>query len=149
MILIISYQRDNPEKHPLMPDDYPMSIDNNSDTGMTEEEYNAYIAQFDLNPYYRDIQKIKDLSRYENRALIKDHIIAWMATGNMDRVRQGVWTITQLITLTQDVELKMVLDDVSTLSFELAQSKINSLTNPLITPEIKMEWIMKLQENLY
>lgn len=91
----------------------------------------------------------KDFIKYQKRAAIKDIIISEMAAENMQRVRAGVWTVSQLIELTQDVELKHVLDDVNTLSFELAQAKINALTNPLITAEIKTNWIVKLQNYLY
>lgn len=94
-------------------------------------------------------QSQKDFIKYKQRASVKDDIIAQMATENMERVRNGVWTVSQLVELTQDAGLKNVLDDVNTLSFELAQAKIQTLTNPLLTTEIKNSWIMKLQANLF
>lgn len=90
-----------------------------------------------------------DFIKYTKRAAVKDQIMAEMASENMERVRSGVWSVADLIGLTQDVELKLVLDDINTLSFELAQSKLNSATNPLLTPTIKTGWILKLQAHLY
>jgi hypothetical protein len=54
-----------------------------------------------------------------------------------------------LISLTQDPTLKLVLDDINTLSFELAQGKLESATHELLTTEIKNSWILKLQNNLF
>ena len=79
----------------------------------------------------------------------KDKIIAEMASENMERVRNGAWSVANLISLTQDADLKHVLDDINTLSFELAMSKLQTITNPLLTAEIKLAWITKLQNNLY
>lgn len=90
-----------------------------------------------------------DMVKYLKRAQVRDALIAEMAAGNMSRVRAGIWTVNQLIELTQDSELKLVLDDVNTLSFELAISKITAATNPLLIPEIKQEWIDSLQRNLF
>lgn len=86
----------------------------------------------------------KDYIKYEKRSYIKDKIIAEMATENMSRIRSGVWTVPDLISLTQDQEIKGVLDDVHSLSFELAVNKIRALSNPLITQSIKKAWITKL-----
>lgn len=86
----------------------------------------------------------KDYIKYERRANIKDKIIAEMATENMGRIRSGVWTVPDLISLTQDQEIKGVLDDVHSLSFELAVNKIRALSNPIITQSIKKAWIAKL-----
>lgn len=101
------------------------------------------------NKFQPPNQKEKDYNKYIKRAEAKNKILAEMASENMERVRNGVWSVPQLVGLTQDVELKLVLDDVNTLSFELAQSKLLSCTNPLLTTEIKMGWIAKLQANLY
>lgn len=90
-----------------------------------------------------------DYLKYLKRAAVKDQIIAEMASENMERVRTGVWTVADLVGLTQDTQLKLVLDDISTLSFELAQAKINAATNPLLTNDIKTAWIIKLQNNLF
>jgi hypothetical protein len=90
-----------------------------------------------------------DYDKYVKRAAAKDKIIAEMASENMERVRAGTWTVPDLIGLTQDATLKDVLDDISTLSFELAQMKLQAATNPLLTTEIKDSWLAKLQAHLY
>lgn len=94
-------------------------------------------------------QRELDYERYLKRAKVKDQIIAEMASENMERVRNGVWTVSNLISLTQDPELKLVLDDVSTLSYELAVGKIMAISNPLITADIKNAWALKLQSHFY
>jgi hypothetical protein len=91
----------------------------------------------------------RDLIKYRKRAAVKDQIIAEMATENVDRLRRGVWTTPQLIALTQDAELKLVQDDINSLSFELAVMKLNSVSNPLITPDIKLGWIQKVMKHYY
>lgn len=93
--------------------------------------------------------KSRDYNKYIKRATARSKIIAEMASENMDRVRKGIWTVPQLIGLTQDPDLKNVLDDVNTLSFELAAMKIGTSTNPLLTPEIKSGWISKLASNFF
>ena len=94
-------------------------------------------------------QKDKDFQKYLKRAAAKDKIIAEMASENMGRVRAGIWTVQNLVDLTQDVELKRVLDDISTLSFELAAQKLQAINNPLLTTEIKNSWLQKLMSNFY
>lgn len=91
----------------------------------------------------------KDFNKYMKRASVKDLIIAEMASENMDRVRRGIWTVTDLISLTQDPSLKLVLDDINTLSFELAISKLNGIMHKCITNDIKTAWTLKLQLHLY
>lgn len=100
------------------------------------------------NPTELSLKEI-DYQKYLKRAVAKDKIIAQMATENMERVRSGVWTVQNLIDLTQDAELKRVLDDINTLSFELAQAKLIAVTNPIVTPEIKAAWLATLQANLF
>jgi hypothetical protein len=94
-------------------------------------------------------QKEKDFNKYIKRARVKDTLMAEMASENMERVRNGMWTVLQLVELTQDPTLKLVLDDINTLSFELAQSKLQGATHNLLTTEIKLGWIVKLQNNLF
>lgn len=93
--------------------------------------------------------KEKDLAKYQKRAAVKDLIISEMATENMSRVRAGIWTVSDLINLTQDPTLKLVLDDISTLSFELAAQKLQTANNPLLTSDIKNKWILKLRGHFY
>ena len=94
-------------------------------------------------------QKELDFIKYKKRADLKNDIIAKMASNNMERIRNGVWTIEELTALTQDAELKLILDDVNTLSFELAVLKIQAATNPLIDTTIKDEWVALLAVHFY
>jgi hypothetical protein len=90
-----------------------------------------------------------DKAKYMKRAAVKDVIIAEMATENMTRVRSGRWSVSDLVGLTQDPMLKLILDDINTLSFELAVLKLQQVSNPLITREIREGWIRKLQSHFY
>lgn len=94
-------------------------------------------------------QRKADFIRYKQRAQAKSDMLAEMAAGNMERVRSGIWTVAQLIALTQDPELKQLLDDVNTLSFEIAYSRVDTLTNPILTTEIKNSWKELLEEHFY
>lgn len=88
-------------------------------------------------------QKTSDQIRFKKRAAVKDDILSSMAADNMERVRNGTWTAGELVSLTQDPELKNLLDDINTLSFEIAYSKVDGLTNSLLTQDIKDEWKLK------
>ena len=110
---------------------------------------NQYQAAYDTWCNSSFAMKEKDYQKYLARASVKNQILAEMASENMSRVRAGIWTVTDLINLTQDTQLKQALDDIETLSFELAQSKLMSSTNSLLTTEIKNAWIAKLQANLF
>ena len=116
---------------------------------MSQESKDSLRALFNNTAPPAPSQKDLDYQKYLKRAAVKDQIIAEMASENMERVRAGIWTVANLIALTQDADLKLVLDDINTLSFELAQSKLQGATNPLLTTEIKNGWITKLQTHLY
>lgn len=118
-------------------------------SAMSEESKSSLRSVFNKTAPPAPTAKELDYSKYTRRAAVKDQILAEMASENMERVRNGVWTVPDLIGLTQDVELKLVLDDINTLSFELAQSKLNAATHLLLTPAVKSEWILKLQSHLY
>lgn len=108
--------------------------------------YNSQTQEFSSNaPSTAE----KDLLKYLKRAEAKNKIIAWVAQENVARVKNGTWTTEQLISLTQDAELKDLLDDVNSLSFEIAANKITGLTNELLTSDIKAAWIEKLQGYFY
>lgn len=94
-------------------------------------------------------QKEADKLKYLSRAEVRDDILSDMAANNMERVRTGAWTVEQLVSLTQDQELKLILDDVNTLSYELAVQKILAASNPLFTEEIKQEYISLLVAHFY
>ena len=121
----------------------------NAIASMSEENKMALRGIFNSSEPPLPTQKQLDYNKYLKRAAAKDIILAEMASENMERVRNGIWTVSDLVSLTQDAELKLVLDDINTLSFELAQSKLNTINNPLLVPEIKNGWINKLQTHLY
>ena len=89
-----------------------------------------------------------DTDKYLRRATSKNLLTAEMAAMNIGRLKSGTWTTAQLVNLMQDPEIKSLVDHMETLSFELAIGVIQSLANPLITPEIKATWISKLQAKL-
>lgn len=111
---------------------------------VTDEEFAVIYAQ-----YEPIILKEKDRITMKKRAEVKDSLIGQIGTDNKERLRNGVWTQTELITFLGSEECKLVLGDIQGLSFELAQGKIMAMTNPLITMEIKMTWINILKENLF
>ncbi len=91
----------------------------------------------------------KYLEQYKKRAAVKDKIMSEIATENIGRVLQGIWTESDLVALTTDFQLKDILDDLSTLSYEIAYSKVDGITNELITQEIKDGWKAKLAQYFY
>jgi len=111
---------------------------------VTDEEWDSLYSQ-----WQEQILIAKDKVTMSKRASIKDSLIGEIGAENKGRIRQGIWTVEQLTQLTQDNEMKLVLDDINSLSFELAQAKIMAISNPLITQEIKLQWIGRLQANLF
>lgn len=151
MIAYLTRAKDSNKEHGL-PDDCPWTswywqegdpIVNDAII-VTEEEF-ATIMQ----TWGPEIQKAKDKARYRERAKVKDELIVGICADNMERIRNGSWTVSQLVELTADPVFKNIQDDINGLSFELAQGKIMALTNPIITSEIKMEWVGRLQANLF
>lgn len=91
----------------------------------------------------------KDQSRYTKRAAVKDELMAYMAADNMARVRSGVWSVADLTALLGDPAVVAANSLMGTLSFELAAQQINAATTPLLTPEIKADWVSRLQAHYY
>ena len=91
----------------------------------------------------------KDQSRYQKRAAVKDELMAYMAADNMGRVRSGVWTVADLTTLLDDPSVVAANSLMGTLSFELAAQQISAATTPLLTPEIKADWVSRLEAHYY
>jgi len=91
----------------------------------------------------------RDKQRYTRRAAVKDQLIAYMAADNMSRVRAGVWTVPQLMSLMGDPAVAAANAYMTTLSFELAAQSIASADTPLLTPAIKADWVAKLQVHYY
>lgn len=118
-------------------------------------EYNASTGEllelpdFPAEEVVVPTQQEKDLSRYQQRAAVKDQLLAWMAADNMSRVRSGEWTVADLTSLMSDPAVVAANAYMQTLSYELAAQAIVSATTLLLTPEIKSEWIAKLEEHYY
>ena len=91
----------------------------------------------------------KDQSRYTKRAAIKDELMAYMAADNMSRVRSGVWSVADLTSLLDDPHVVAANSLMATLSFELAAAQIAAATTPLLTPEIKADWVSRLESHYY
>lgn len=128
-----------------------LTIHLNSELDSQEEiALQTYVTDHDVNaPLSAKLQKEKDFNRFKLRAESKDGILATMASENMARVRSGEWSVAQLMGLTQDSELKAILDDINTLSFEIAYSRIDGLTNPTLSNDVKNSWKQMLYEHFY
>ena len=90
-----------------------------------------------------------DQARYSKRAAVKDELIAYMAADNMSRVRNGAWTVEELVSLMTDESVSSATAYMSTLSYELAAQAILTAQTPLLTDGIKSNWVAKLQEHFY
>ena len=90
-----------------------------------------------------------DQARYTKRAAAKDSLLAYMAADNMSRVRSGVWTVPQLMSLMDDPAVSTANAYMSTLSYELAAQAIAAAATPLLTPAIRSDWIARLQAHFY
>ena len=91
----------------------------------------------------------KDQSRYTKRAAVKDELMAYMAADNMSRVRSGAWTVPDLTALLADPAVVAANALMGSLSFELAAQQISAATTPLLTAEIKAEWVSRLETHYY
>lgn len=111
---------------------------------VTEEEY-ALI----YSTYEPIILKEKDRIAMEKRAQIKDGLIGEIASENKERLRTGVWSYTDLVTFLNSEESKKVMNEINGLSFELAQGSIMAIVNPIITMDIKLQWVQRLKDNLF
>ena len=89
-----------------------------------------------------------DTEKYLRRANAKPLLMAKMAAMNVGRLKNGTWTTAQLMSLMDDPGIKSLISHMETLSFELAISVINNLTNPIITPAIKSTWVEELSAAL-
>lgn len=151
MIAYFTRAKDSNKEHGL-PDDCPWvswywqegDVIPDNAIIVEDSEFDTIMATW--NPI---IQKAKDQARYRERAKVKDELIVGICTDNMERIRSGIWTVTQLVELTSEQSFKNIQNDINSLSFELAQGKIMALTNPIITQDIKDEWVTRLQNNLF
>lgn len=101
------------------------------------------------DPIPEPTQFEKDQARYQKRAAVRDSLIAYMAADNMSRVRSGVWTVADLTNLLSDPSVSAANQYMSTLSYELAAVAIQNATTPILTPEIKSDWVARLTEHFY
>ena len=67
----------------------------------------------------------------------------------MSRVRNGTWTVADLTALLADPAVAAANQFMSTLSYELAAQAIATASTPLLTPEIRTDWIARLQAHVY
>lgn len=122
----------------------------------TNPDYLAYLAWLEAGntptpaaPPTADEQRILDQNRYKRRAEAKDGLLAYMAADNMSRVRSGVWAVSDLTGLMADPAVQLAQAYMANLSFELVAEEIRGATTPLLTPEIKADWIAKLQAKFF
>ena len=111
---------------------------------LTNEEFTTLYAQYETL-----ILKEKDRLAMIQRALVKDNLIGEIASENKERLRTGVWSYNDLLTFLASEESKAVMEDIASLSFEMAQGKIMNITNPIVTMDIKLLWIQRLKDNLF
>jgi hypothetical protein len=110
----------------------------------TDEEYALIYAEFEPM-----ILKEKDRIAMSKRAAVKDSLIGQIGAENKERIRNGIWTTQQLIEFLNSEESKKLMNEISGLSFELAQGSVMAITNPIVTLEIKLQWVNRLKEHLY
>lgn len=121
-----------------------------SANSFSDESKRIYRALFNGQSTTRPLtSEEKDKIKYLKRADAFNKMMAEMATENMVRVRSGVWAVATLIELTQDDMIKQLISDMTSLSFELAYQKIDLISNPAVTTEIKNEWKTKLALNFF
>lgn len=139
-----------------MSDDYVFSLDDGvlavpGHEGVPHGEEGQAVIDWSkkLSPPPAPTQLELDTKRYQRRAAAKDGLIAYMAADNMSRVRAGVWTVPDLVALSNDPDVAALLNDVNTLSFELAVQRLPTITNLMLTPEIKADWADRLANHFY
>lgn len=122
----------------------------------TNHDYLTYLAWLEAGnapepapPPTADEQRVLDQNRYKRRAEVQAELMSWMAADNMSRVRSGVWTVSDLTGLMADPAVQLAQAYMATLSFELVAEAIQGATTPLLTPEIKADWISKLQAKFF
>ena len=125
-----------------------------ADLGADAPQYEALLSQVEAEyvpppPPPPPTQFELDQGRYTKRAPAKEHLIPYMAADNMSRVRSGVWTVPQLMSLMDDPAVAAANAYMATLSFELAAQSIASAATQLLTPEIRADWVAKLQAHFY
>lgn len=144
------------ENYVIREDGAKISIADSVEFPNTNPDYLAYLAALASgyipeppDPLTAEEQKLKDQERYKRRAEVQTELISWMAADNMSRVRAGVWSVPDLVSLMADPAITRANAFMQTLSYELVADEILQATNPLLTPEIKNSWVSKLMEHFY
>ena len=141
------YPTDVPEFFGTCPDDSDTQVD--GVLGVYLQADWETLREDEMRARGPQTQFEKDQSRYQKRAAVKDELLAYMAADNMSRVRSGVWTVADLTSLLDDPAVVAANSLMGTLSFELATQQINAAATPLLTPEIKAEWVSRLETHYY
>ena len=133
---------------PLTLQESSIPLDQAGLTPLTKEQFLALMEP--VQPVQEPPTQFEiDMLRYQRRAAVKDYLLAKMAAENTTRVRTGIWTVADLSALMADPALKMILDLIGTLSFELAEQALVGTQHPLLTPDIKNGWAADLREHFY
>ena len=141
------YPTDVPEFFGKCPDDADTQVD--GVLGVFVQADWETIREDEMHARGPQTQFEKDQSRYTKRAAVKDELLAYMAADNMSRVRSGVWTVADLTSLLDDPAVVAANSLMGTLSFELAAQQISAATTSLLTPDIKAEWVSRLEAHYY
>lgn len=141
------YPTDVPEFFGTCPDDAATQVD--GVLGVYSQADWETMREDEMAARGPQTQFEKDQSRYTKRAAVKDNLMAYMAADNMSRVRSGVWSVADLTTLLDDPHVIAANALMGTLSFELAAAQIQAATTPLLTPEIKSDWVSRLEAHFY
>ena len=141
------YPTDVPEFFGTCPDDADTQVD--GVLGVYVQQDWETMQADEMRARGPQTQFEKDQSRYQKRAAVKDELMAYMAADNMGRVRSGVWSVTDLTGMLDDPAVVAANALMGTLSFELAAQQINAATTPLLTSEIKADWVSRLESHYY
>lgn len=142
-----AYPTDVPEFFGTCPDESDTQVE--GVLGVYNQQDWETIRQDEMAARGPQTQFEKDQSRYTKRAAVKDNLMAYMAADNMSRVRSGVWSVADLTTLLDDPHVIAANALMGTLSFELSAAQIQAAATPLLTPEIKSDWVSRLEAHFY
>ena len=150
---MISYQPQsmNPKRISSMPVEWPWIVRHGVVDGwitISKEEFDAKFSG-SLPEVDKEMAVLREYEIMRKRSEVKDSLLEYVAASNKARMVNGVWTSADIISLSEDTELLKIVGDIQSLSFEIAIMKIQAATNPLITDDIKEDWIIKVQENLF
>lgn len=141
------YPTDVPEFFGTCPDDAATQVD--GVLGVYSQADWETMREDEMRARGPQTQFEKDQSRYTKRAAVKDELMAYMAADNMSRVRSGVWTVADLTSLLDDPAMVAANSLMGALSFEIAAQQIQAATTPLLTAEIKADWVSRLESHYY